>query len=144
MNTAIPDQIKKQILLRAPLATVWRALSDASEFGAWFGVKLDGPFKVGARVTGRITPTTADAEVAKAPGAARGQTVRDHDRADRTGAVVFVSLASVPSGGRRGLLRRADDPGGIFAAARCRRRAADVTDPVSIASRLSAAPRRSR
>jgi hypothetical protein len=61
MDTAVPDRIEKQILLRAPLARVWQALTDASEFGAWFGVKLDGPFKAGARVTGRISPTTADA-----------------------------------------------------------------------------------
>jgi len=66
MDTAVPDRIEKQILLRAPLARVWQALTDASEFGAWFGVKLDGPFKAGARVTGRISPTTADADVAKA------------------------------------------------------------------------------
>ena len=66
MRTAVPDRIEKQILLRAPVARVWQALTDATEFGAWFGVKLDGPFKAGARVTGRITPTTADAEVAKA------------------------------------------------------------------------------
>jgi len=32
MNT---DQIKKEILLRAPLNRVWRALSDSTEFGSW-------------------------------------------------------------------------------------------------------------
>jgi uncharacterized protein YndB with AHSA1/START domain len=66
MDTAVPDRIETQILLRAPLSRVWQALTNANEFGAWFGVKLDGPFKAGARVTGRISPTTADAEVAKA------------------------------------------------------------------------------
>ena len=59
------DRIEKTILLRAPLARVWRAVSDAKQFGTWFGVEFDGPFVAGARVTGRIVPTKVDAEVAK-------------------------------------------------------------------------------
>ena len=53
--TAIPDRIEKKILLRASKARVWRALSDSKEFGAWFGVKLEGPFVPGASVSGTIT-----------------------------------------------------------------------------------------
>jgi uncharacterized protein YndB with AHSA1/START domain len=49
------DRIEKTIVLRAPPARVWRALADCAEFGAWFGVRLQGPFAVGARVQGRIT-----------------------------------------------------------------------------------------
>lgn len=49
------DRIEKTILLRAPLARVWRALTDAAEFGEWFRVKLDGTFQAGKRVTGRVT-----------------------------------------------------------------------------------------
>ncbi len=49
------DTIEKQILLSAPRGRVWRALSDAEEFGAWFGVKLDGPFREGATLGGNIT-----------------------------------------------------------------------------------------
>ena len=49
------DRIQKQILLRAPRSRVWRALSDAKEFGAWFGVDLWGPFAPGARVRGKVT-----------------------------------------------------------------------------------------
>jgi uncharacterized protein YndB with AHSA1/START domain len=30
------DRIEKQILLRASKSRVWRALTDADEFGAWF------------------------------------------------------------------------------------------------------------
>lgn len=60
-----PDRIEKQIVLRAPLDRVWRAISQADEFGAWFGVRFDGPFAAGAALTGRITPTTVDPEVAK-------------------------------------------------------------------------------
>jgi uncharacterized protein YndB with AHSA1/START domain len=63
MNT---DRIEKKILLRAPRKRVWRALSDSTEFGSWFGMKFDGPFAPGASMRGVITPTTVDAEVAKA------------------------------------------------------------------------------
>jgi uncharacterized protein YndB with AHSA1/START domain len=59
-----PDRIEKQVLLRAPRARVWRALTDARQFGSWFGVKLDGSFQAGAALRGTITPTTVDPEVA--------------------------------------------------------------------------------
>jgi uncharacterized protein YndB with AHSA1/START domain len=60
------DRIEKQIFLHAPQQRVWRALSDSAEFGAWFGMKLDGPFAPGALITGVIVPTTVNAEVANA------------------------------------------------------------------------------
>ena len=60
------DRIEKEVLLRAPLDRVWRAISDAEEFGRWFGVRFDGPFVAGTSVTGTITPTTVDDDVAKA------------------------------------------------------------------------------
>jgi uncharacterized protein YndB with AHSA1/START domain len=63
MNT---DRIEKEVVLKAPLERVWRAISDAEEFGQWFGVRFDGPFVPGASVTGVITPTTVDDDVAKA------------------------------------------------------------------------------
>src|SRR5215510_7425614 len=49
------DRIEKQILLRAPKSRVWRALTDAGEFGTWFRVKLEGRFAVGQRILGKIT-----------------------------------------------------------------------------------------
>jgi uncharacterized protein YndB with AHSA1/START domain len=49
------DRIEKSILVRAPRAQVWRALSDADAFGEWFGVKLNEPFKPGAQVRGKVT-----------------------------------------------------------------------------------------
>ena len=49
------DRIEKNILLHAPKARVWRALTDAGEFGSWFGVKLDSGFAVGQPTTGKIT-----------------------------------------------------------------------------------------
>jgi uncharacterized protein YndB with AHSA1/START domain len=55
MNTST-DSIERKILLKAPLSRVWRALSNAEEFGDWFGVALKGKtFAVGQRVQGRVT-----------------------------------------------------------------------------------------
>jgi uncharacterized protein YndB with AHSA1/START domain len=60
------NRIEKKVLLRAPLQRVWRAVSESREFGNWFGVAFDGPFRPGARVTGKMVPTKADPEVAEA------------------------------------------------------------------------------
>ena len=59
------DRIEKKIVLRAALERVWSAISEAEQFGKWFGVAFDGPFVAGARLTGRIMPTTVDPQVAK-------------------------------------------------------------------------------
>jgi len=58
------NRIYETITLRASRGRVWFAISDAKEFGAWFGASFDGPFAPGERVTGTITPTTVDPEVA--------------------------------------------------------------------------------
>lgn len=55
MNPSSTDRIEKQILLRAPQSRVWRALTDAGEFGAWFRVRLEGAFAAGQRIRGQIT-----------------------------------------------------------------------------------------
>ncbi|MGH8301595.1 MAG: SRPBCC family protein [Steroidobacteraceae bacterium] len=60
-----PDRIEKRIVLRAPRERVWRAISEAKQFGNWFGVEFDGEFAAGTRLTGRIAPTKVDVEVAK-------------------------------------------------------------------------------
>ena len=50
------DRIERKILLKAPRSRVWRALSNAEEFGGWFGVALKGKaFAAGKRVQGQIT-----------------------------------------------------------------------------------------
>ena len=49
------DRIEKTVELAAPIDRVWRAITDHEEFGAWFRVKLDGPFHLGEPSTGRIT-----------------------------------------------------------------------------------------
>jgi uncharacterized protein YndB with AHSA1/START domain len=66
MAVTSTERIEKQVLLKAPRSRVWHALTDAEEFGRWFGVKFDGPFTPGAAVRGVIVGTTVDAEVAKA------------------------------------------------------------------------------
>ena len=61
MNTAMPtttqstDRIEKQVTLDAPRARVWRALTDVTQFNAWFGVSLATPFAPGAEVSGQIS-----------------------------------------------------------------------------------------
>jgi len=50
------DRIEREILLRAPISRVWSALSNAEEFGNWFGVALKGKtFEAGKQVQGQIT-----------------------------------------------------------------------------------------
>lgn len=49
------DRIEKSILIEAPVARVWRAISDHKEYGTWFHCEIDGPFRVGEEVRGRMT-----------------------------------------------------------------------------------------
>lgn len=54
--TSATDRIERSILIQAPPARVWRALSSAEEFGDWFGVALKGQtFVAGQQVRGNIT-----------------------------------------------------------------------------------------
>ena len=52
-DTAVSHKIETSILLQAPRHRVWRALTTAREFGAWFGVKLDGEFTAGQPIRGK-------------------------------------------------------------------------------------------
>jgi uncharacterized protein YndB with AHSA1/START domain len=55
MNSST-DRIERTILLKAPRARVWRALSNAEEFGGWFGVDFKGQsFAAGRLVRGQVT-----------------------------------------------------------------------------------------
>src|SRR5215211_6139261 len=49
------DRIEKHFQVSGKRSRVWRAISDAGEFGTWFGMKLDRPFAPGATVFGRLT-----------------------------------------------------------------------------------------
>jgi len=48
------DFIEKQITLRAPVERVWRAITDAEQFGQWFMVDLETPFRLNELTCGRI------------------------------------------------------------------------------------------
>jgi uncharacterized protein YndB with AHSA1/START domain len=55
MNTST-DSIQRSIAINAPRSRVWQALSNAAEFGNWFGVALQGQsFEAGQPVRGHIT-----------------------------------------------------------------------------------------
>jgi uncharacterized protein YndB with AHSA1/START domain len=55
MSETSSDRIEKQIVLKSPVARVWRALTDTAEFGVWFRVNLQGAFVVGQTISGNIT-----------------------------------------------------------------------------------------
>ncbi len=50
------DRIERTVLLKATPERVWRALSDAEEFGSWFGLNLKGQrFVAGERLRAQLT-----------------------------------------------------------------------------------------
>ncbi|HEY1698065.1 MAG TPA: SRPBCC family protein [Polyangiaceae bacterium] len=72
--TTVPDRIEKKVTLKAPIERVWRAVSDATEFGRWFGVRFEGSFRAGVHMKGVIAPTQVDPEVARTQEAYAGAT----------------------------------------------------------------------
>ena len=54
-DTSRTDRIEKRVVLRAARTRVWRAITNAEEFGTWFRIKLDGAFTAGRPVRGKIT-----------------------------------------------------------------------------------------
>jgi uncharacterized protein YndB with AHSA1/START domain len=54
-NSTSTDRIEKNVEVRAPRSRVWRAISDAKEFGTWFRMNVDGEFVEGAKLRGKIT-----------------------------------------------------------------------------------------
>ncbi|MBK7864232.1 MAG: SRPBCC family protein [Archangiaceae bacterium] len=46
------DRIEKQVTLKAPVARVWKAISDHREFSKWFGFTLETPFVAGQPIKG--------------------------------------------------------------------------------------------
>lgn len=56
MDTTTMDRIEREIQLKASRAKVWQAISNAEEFGKWFGLALNGQsFEAGKSVKGNIT-----------------------------------------------------------------------------------------
>jgi uncharacterized protein YndB with AHSA1/START domain len=50
------DRIERKVTINAPRSRVWRAISDAGEFGDWFGVNFkDKAFIAGKLIQGKIT-----------------------------------------------------------------------------------------
>jgi uncharacterized protein YndB with AHSA1/START domain len=50
------DRIERSVVINAPRERVWRAISNAEQFGTWFGADLAGQvFAPGQRARGRIT-----------------------------------------------------------------------------------------
>jgi uncharacterized protein YndB with AHSA1/START domain len=55
MATSTTNEIVQQVVLHVPVERVWRAISDSSEFGAWFGMTCGRSFERGAEVPCEIT-----------------------------------------------------------------------------------------
>jgi uncharacterized protein YndB with AHSA1/START domain len=58
-------RIEKEVILKAPVSRVWRAISDVREFGLWFGIELESPFAEGLAVKGRFTQPFDEAALAE-------------------------------------------------------------------------------
>jgi len=59
------DRIEKRVTLRAPVGRVWRALTDAREFGVWFGFVLEGDFTPGKGMRGTFKGQLDEAALMK-------------------------------------------------------------------------------
>jgi uncharacterized protein YndB with AHSA1/START domain len=56
MSSTETDRIERSIYIKAPRSRVWRAVSNAEEFGSWFGATLTGQtFAPGQRALGTVT-----------------------------------------------------------------------------------------
>lgn len=53
--TNVENSIEKQIKINAPVAKVWKALTDARQFGQWFSVDLHSEFVAGKTTKGMNT-----------------------------------------------------------------------------------------
>ena len=51
----VVDRIEREVFIKAQPSKVWRALTDARQFGEWFGVIVSGPFTPGGRVQATLT-----------------------------------------------------------------------------------------
>ena len=54
-DTTSTDRIERRFVLRAGRSRVWRALTNAEEFGAWFRINLEGAFIEGRPNRGKLT-----------------------------------------------------------------------------------------
>lgn len=98
------DQIKRSIKINVPVEQLWRALTNSTEFGTWFGVSLQGEFVVGQVTRGILTvrgheglPFWVRVEAMEAPRLFRFSwpydetvTPEDHDLDSKTTSVEFL------------------------------------------------------
>jgi uncharacterized protein YndB with AHSA1/START domain len=56
MSESTPDRIEHEVVIRAPRSRVWKAISDKTAFGTWFGMKFfePGTFSPGENARGEI------------------------------------------------------------------------------------------
>lgn len=54
MTEPTPDRFEKSLVLKATRDRVWRAITDSTEFGRWFGCSFRGPFVAGALTEGSL------------------------------------------------------------------------------------------
>jgi uncharacterized protein YndB with AHSA1/START domain len=54
-TTSTTDRIEREIILRAPRARVWQALTDSRQFGEWFGIRTASPFAAGKTIHAEVT-----------------------------------------------------------------------------------------
>ena len=59
------DIIEKQVTLRAPVSRVWQAITNAQEFGRWFGITLEGEFAVGKAMVGSFDESLNETAIAE-------------------------------------------------------------------------------
>jgi len=52
--TSSTDKIEKRVVLKAPQARVWRAISDSGEFGTWFQMRFESAFAEGKAVKAQV------------------------------------------------------------------------------------------
>jgi len=55
MKASEMSRIERSVLILAPRARVWRALTDLGEFSKWFGVSSEGQFVSGAQLKMTVT-----------------------------------------------------------------------------------------
>lgn len=58
------NHIEKKVTIKASTSRVWRAITDTTEFGQWFGVELDGPFAEGKAISGHFKGTFDEQTIA--------------------------------------------------------------------------------
>ena len=55
MTKSKTDAIHKQLVLKAAPTRVWQAISNAEQFGTWFGAKLHGEIIAGRTIEGTVS-----------------------------------------------------------------------------------------